>query len=304
MKGVVSGKFWTGDGRKIIIIPRKILKSQLLTNPLISNLYIANLGYYPKASRHYTLRKNGLPLNLLIYCVAGSGWVRIGSKKYSTTANNFFILPCNVEHEYAATEDDPWTIYWIEFGGNGLAELNQSSNTKKCFKPTLFTHKTEANELFNKIFNILTQGYSKQYLIQVNMLFGSFLALFLYEKSTRINVAGKSANQHDMILEKAIAYMQSNLQAVSIAGLANEVGCSQSQLFSVFKKHTGYSPINYFNHLKIQKACQYLYATDTLVKEVAAEVGFDDPFYFSRLFTKLIGISPLHYRMKMDKVSK
>lgn len=69
--------------------------------------------------------------------------------------------------------------------------------------------------------------------------------------------------------------------------------------FSVtFKKKTGFSPIEYFNHLKMQKASQYLLFTNLRIKEIAQEVGIEDPYYFSRLFTKIMGISPVHYREK------
>ena len=61
---------------------------------------------------------------------------------------------------------------------------------------------------------------------------------------------------------------------------------------------TGFSPIEYFNHLKVQKACQYLLFTDLRVKEIADKLGIEDPYYFSRMFSKLMGMSPGTYRTK------
>ncbi|HVS95503.1 MAG TPA: helix-turn-helix transcriptional regulator, partial [Puia sp.] len=57
-------------------------------------------------------------------------------------------------------------------------------------------------------------------------------------------------------------------------------------------------PIEYFNHLKIQKACQYLLHTELRIKEIACKLGFEDPFYFSRMFHKLMGMSPNQYRVR------
>ena len=52
----------------------------------------------------------------------------------------------------------------------------------------------------------------------------------------------------------------------------------------------------YFSNLKIQKSCQYLYFTDLSIKEICREVGFDDPYYFSRMFKKLMGMAPSKYK--------
>src|SRR5690606_40995788 len=58
----------------------------------------------------------------------------------------------------------------------------------------------------------------------------------------------------------------------------------------------GYSPIEYFNHLKIQHACQLLQFSDRRIFEIALAIGIEDPYYFSRLFSTQMGISPKQYR--------
>ena len=63
-----------------------------------------------------------------------------------------------------------------------------------------------------------------------------------------------------------------------------------------FKKHTGMSPLAYFNRLKIERACQLLKDTDLKVNQICLKLGIDDQYYFSRLFSKTMGISPTAYR--------
>jgi AraC-like DNA-binding protein len=46
----------------------------------------------------------------------------------------------------------------------------------------------------------------------------------------------------------------------------------------------------------MQRACQLLDSTSARVKEIAAALGYDDPFYFSRVFKSLLAVAPLHYR--------
>jgi AraC family transcriptional regulator of arabinose operon len=86
-----------------------------------------------------------------------------------------------------------------------------------------------------------------------------------------------------------------------IEDLAKQCGISVSHYSRLFHQRTGSSPINYFNMLKIQSSCQHLYFTDRSIKEIAIALGFDDQYYFSRLFTKLIGVSPLKYRKTHKK---
>jgi AraC family transcriptional regulator, arabinose operon regulatory protein len=297
MKSNIPKKYWSGEGRKIVAIPQQVLKKQSLNNALLNNLYITDLGYYPHASKHHTHRKNGCPENILIYCSDGVGWVRTSKGRYEVKANSFFMLPKNNEHEYGASEQDPWTIYWIRFGGSGLNSLNDLTIAKHYFEPKHFPYKTDAIQLFNDMFSVLQQGYSKQYLIYVNMTLVNFLTLFLFQHGSIIKKV--TTNPHDIIIQKAIGYMQTNLHnPITNSDLSIAAGCSGSQLSNLFKSSTGYSPINYFNHLKIQKACQHFYATNALVKEVATQLGYDDPYYFSRLFTKLMGVSPNQYRKR------
>ena len=295
MKNAIPKKYWSGEGRKIIAIPRQVLKRQRLNNALLNSLHITGMGYYPHASKHHTHRKKGCPENILIYCTAGSGWVHTAAGLFTVRPHTFFVLPCNQEHEYGAADQDPWSIYWIMYGGAGLECLNDLTIAKQCFEPTHFPFETNAIQLFNEMFTVLEHGYSRQYLVYVNMLLANFLTLFLFQQNpVARNDAG---NPQNSIIQTAINYMQLKLRyAVSIEELSRATGCSPSKLSHLFKKSTGYSPLNYFNHLRIQKACQHFYATNAKVKEVAEEMGYSDPYYFSRLFTRLMGVSPRQYR--------
>jgi AraC-like DNA-binding protein len=87
-------------------------------------------------------------------------------------------------------------------------------------------------------------------------------------------------------------------EKINLTNLANLCGFSISHYCLIFKKKTTRSPIEYVNNLKIQKACQMLDFTDSHVKEIAAQLHFEDQFYFSRVFKKLMGVSPVEYRKK------
>ena len=83
---------------------------------------------------------------------------------------------------------------------------------------------------------------------------------------------------------------------LSLQDLCDYAHYSPSRFSSLFRQKTGYAPIDYFIQLKMQKASQMLDFTNRSIKDIASTFGFDDPYYFSRRFTKAIGMSPKKYR--------
>lgn len=99
-------------------------------------------------------------------------------------------------------------------------------------------------------------------------------------------------------IEQSIAYMMQHLnQPLQVAKLAETAHTSPSHFFALFKRWAGFSPIDYFIHLRMRRASRLLANTSMSVKEIAAALGYDDPFYFSRLFKSVHGTAPSDYRL-------
>lgn len=99
-------------------------------------------------------------------------------------------------------------------------------------------------------------------------------------------------------IEQSLDYMRQHLdQPLQVADLAARVNVSPSHFFALFKRRTGSAPIDYFIRLRMQHACRLLDETSLNVKEVAATLGYDDPFYFSRVFKAVNHVPPSRYRV-------
>lgn len=282
-------------GQKAIVVPRKILLNQCAGDKIMSNLYITDIGYYPKAKFHYRNRPHGADQHIIIYCLEGSGEAVIKKNKYTIEAGDFFIVPMKTGHTYTANVDNPWTIYWIHFKGsisNSLIELfNKQLNGYKGF----IQYNEQSISLFNEMYNHLERGYGIDNLIYSNMCLGHFLTTIIY--NDRYDLRGQM--NHKDVIDNTIDFLSSNIsEMLTLEKMAAAVNLSSSHFSFLFKKKTGFSPIEYFNHLKVQKACQYLLFTDLRVREIALELGIDDPYYFTRMFTKVMGLSPNNYREK------
>lgn len=284
---------WYGVGRQRIEIPKTILKSRIQDNPLLKHLHVCSIGYYPKAKDHYTYRKKGLPENFIFYCVDGHGWFQIKDQRYEVGPNEFFILPQNVEHAYGSDGDHPWSIYWIHFGGDALAAFNNVQAVQQHFKPAHIKSSNEIISIFTKIYKTLELGYSIDNLLFSNMCLSHYLTLFVY------NLRHFETTDTDKLdcVDNAILYMQEHInENISLGDLSKHYNYSVSRFSNLFKHKTGYAPIDYFLQMKMQKACQQLDFTGLSIKEIAFSMGFDDPYYFSKRFRTIIGVSPKKYR--------
>ncbi len=94
-----------------------------------------------------------------------------------------------------------------------------------------------------------------------------------------------------------IAFMKEHLdQPLQASVLAARANFSLSHFFALFKRLTGYTPIDFFIRLKMERARVLLEGTSLKVKEIAAALGYGDPFYFSRVFKLVNGAAPADYR--------
>ena len=98
-------------------------------------------------------------------------------------------------------------------------------------------------------------------------------------------------------LQRAMAYIECHLDAqLTLGQVAREAGMSQSHFCRAFKDFTGGTFREHLARRRVARAADLLRDKQLSIKEVCSEVGFNDPTYFARLFRKLTGNSPSHYR--------
>lgn len=282
-------------GQKMIVLPPDIKKA-VTKNPLIKGLYLTAIGYYPRAVYHDRERKTGSPQYILLYCVDGKGYINVGEGKYDLQPNSYFIVPKGIPHHYGTSHSDPWSIYWVHFTGDHADILYSRYSRKTDPEVQAIPYDEQRIELFNLIFSILESSYSLRSIELINIKLLQFLSSFIYHEE--MYPSYYTADQ----ISNSIKFMKENLgKNFSIQEFASKLYYSVSNYSDLFKKKTGSSPIQYFIRLKIQKSCQYLYFTDMKIKEISNKIGYNDPYYFSRLFKKLMGMSPAKYRSSHKK---
>ncbi len=281
-------------GQKAIVLPYDI-KQTLSSNDLTKLLYVTDIGFYPLAQGHYRIRENGSKQHILIYCQEGEGYYIINKQRTKVKANQFFIIEAGTPHVYVSDEKNPWSIYWIHFTGEQSHLFKPLFNNLFTVEDATSARFKDRIQLFEEMYQNLEMGYSIENLQYVSLCLWHYIGSLRYIPQFREINKVKSAD----VIQLSINFMKTNIRKkLTLEDIAQEVLYSTSHFSTLFQKKTGFTPLDYFNHLKIQTACQYLDFSELKIKEIADKLGFYDQYYFSKVFVKYMGCSPTIYRQK------
>lgn len=284
------------SGQRLVVLPFYIVE-QALNDPLISDLVIHSMGYFPKAEGHYIIRESGIGEYILIYCTKGEGWFILNGNKYIVPENHFFILPAEIPHQYGASEDSPWYIYWVHFKGRkapiissvlqGVIPINRGDNSRI----------NDRVAFFDELLNVMECTIQDSTISYVNLSFNHLISSFLHISTYRKAKYSEGKAENTSFISLATHFMYENIEnKLTLHDIARHFGYSDSYFYRLFFKETNYAPITYFLHLKIERASQLLKNTNLKINQIALKLAFDDPYYFSRIFKKIVGMSPKSYR--------
>ncbi|RAP77195.1 helix-turn-helix domain-containing protein [Paenibacillus montanisoli] len=109
-------------------------------------------------------------------------------------------------------------------------------------------------------------------------------------------MSSEQKESHRSIIKKTIYHMEQEYQEVSLQSVAQKVYMTPTYLSLLFKLNTGKTFIEHLTDIRIEKAKKLLCSTHYKNYEVAEQVGYQDPRYFSQIFKKKVGLSPTEYR--------
>lgn len=94
-------------------------------------------------------------------------------------------------------------------------------------------------------------------------------------------------------LRRVRAYIDDHIgERISLDELARQAGVSRFHFARQFRLSTGESPMGYLRRARIERSKRILQTRDTTIAEVAARLGFSDQSHFTRIFGRLVGVSP------------
>lgn len=232
-----------------------------------------------------------LPEFQAVYVTKGEGVFGAEGTAYTVTPGSLMLILPGMKHFYKPVYEIGWYEYWVGFKGPFFSQLMEEgflSGDTVFFKVGLQEY---ILGLFHQIFDELR---AQRPLYQFKACTGvlSLLAEALTQKRRR-----EQPNYYQKIVEKAKYLMESNMfGAIDIPSISRQIGISASRLNDIFKTYTAMTPYQYYIHIKIHRAERLLEQGETTVKEIAYRLGFEDQYYFSRLFKNKTGIVPSRWK--------
>ena len=263
--------------------------SEYVEHPLIRGMYLTDVGFFPKALHHFREREEGAEQYILIYCTGGAGFIEVEQQVFRLDESQAFCIPKNRRHKYYADPSNPWSILWVHFKGEEVRHFPIDD-----LRVVTIPSRHSTNRLivwFKQLFRVLERNYTLGNFIYISQMLSLILAEVYYREKT------DETNVQDKHVTMVIRYMYQNLNRnLVLLDISEEVKLSRSYLNTLFKTNTKRSPMDFFIHLKMQEACKLLKSTDLFIYEVSAKLGYADQYYFSRIFKKVMGMSPKDYK--------
>ncbi len=218
----------------------------------------------------------------------------MGGQRHGIETGDLLVIPPEVPHAYGADDARPWTIPWAHAAGTAVP-LYMTELSVSVERPVLYLgEEPRLLALFEELLELMEHGYAPAQLMYAAQILAHLLGVMIWHRQQQ----WRGDPDPQQKIARSIAYMKQHLsQPLHVPNLAAMANLSASHYTALFKKQTGYAPIDYLIRLRMHQACQLLDTTELNVKEIAAQLGYNDPFYFSRLFKAVNEASPSEYRL-------
>lgn len=268
-------------------------RDEFLGQPLTEDLLCTRVGFQGPSPAHYIPRPAGSYDHILIYCTEGRGWLEVDGRVRAVEKYNAFLIPAHVPHRYGADPEHPWSNFWVHFQGRQAAAYSELIIPDPGNPVIHLPRHPEMVACIEQLYHFMSEVHTYPTLVSA----GGALSQLLSVIQLRMHSSELRSRTADENIDKTVEFMHRNLsRKLSLKELAGIAGMSVNHYGAVFAKRYYSTPIDYFNRLKIQRACELLATTSLRVGEVSEQLGFTDPYYFSRLFRKIMGVAPRDYR--------
>lgn len=234
----------------------------------------------------------------LFYITKGVGEFQVEDKRIPVKEADLIIVNPHIEHTEYSSEDSPMEFVAISIEGmtfdfeDQFPGQNYALYHCESLKSTLFG-------LIDLLINEAEEEKENYEIICQNIV--EVLVINLMRQQN-LNLQQSLDTKMSKECGAAKRYIDSNyMENITLDLLAELTHMNKFYLVHSFTKYTGLSPINYLTQKRIQVSMELLSSTDYSIAQVASNVGFSSQSYFSQVFRKALGMTPVQYRKKQLK---
>jgi AraC-like DNA-binding protein len=228
----------------------------------------------------------------------GTGTLELHGRpgRHELRAGSFFWLPPGVAHTYGPGSEG-WSEYWILFEGPAAAryeELGYLGGGSAAIDPA------EPDATRSQFVRLLSSASRPESLAGHIQAAAELHALICAVGTTRIAQTTPEPARRDVGRRALALFDRDAHRPIGIGEVAHELSVSRDTLATAVRELTGSTPTEYLTRLRLNRAKTLLADTDLPVFRVAKDVGFPDPAYFTRVFTKYTGVAPTAFRRQQQ----
>lgn len=222
---------------------------------------------------------------------AGRGWFRgADGSTHPVQAPALLWLTPGVPHHYGPDPDEGWDEGFVAFTGPAATAYTELG----CIEPERpvvpLSDSGPARAAVSRIARAARPGNP---LLDIEAAAGAH-ELVVAVRRTRADTTADGAPVLQALTRDAFL-------PLSVPGLAARYGMTPAALRAAVRRSAGCSPKDHLLSIRLGRAKELLAGTDLPVSAVARRVGYDDPAYFSRLFTRRVGTAPVHFRDQQSR---
>ncbi|WP_248928872.1 AraC family transcriptional regulator [Paenibacillus hamazuiensis] len=235
----------------------------------------------------------------LVFFAKAKGTFKIDKKAYELKDGTLLYISPGMPHAIETDPEAPLSCFSVHFS---YASVNLSEGGWNLQKgprdlPLPFEQELKDYYQIEDVFKKLVKTWDAKLpgyeFISKTLLQQLVIVIFQNIKKENPNYSSS------LKVEKIIRYMHEHIQdKITLSQLSDLVQLSPTYLSRTFKEITGYSIIEFFNKIKMDKAKEMILEGNRKIKEVSRALGFTDEFYFSRIFKKTEGLSPSEFYSK------
>lgn len=227
------------------------------------------------------------------YIFSGSGYVQYDNlPPIKVNKGDIFVFIPYHTTTYYTDKETPYSYYWVTFNGEGVANLFNELDIS-VHDPILYL---QDNKIIDKLFkNLFTQCQKHQQL--AGIIAKSYLYNIIFNLLALSPNSSKIKARPLPYIKLACTYVEENLSDanLSLAKVAEYLHLNKVYLSRIFVKNLGVKFTDYLTELRVRKAITLMNQGETTVQNIAFDVGFKSPYYFSVVFKKIAKISPSVY---------
>lgn len=227
----------------------------------------------------------------LFYLRNGNAVYLLDGEPYPLRKGQLLIVPPGVTHEVSADSHSLLDVDEIKFVVTEPVDIPLLSDADAYL----------AQSVQNVIYSWQSTTGAEQ--TNADLFLSAMLTALLLAPSAQEQVSTYiTTGKYSALVCKIIHYIESvHTDAFSLDQLAEALGYNKRYLCSAFRQETGITILDYLHHIRVRHATICFYYHDAPIGVIAEYVGFITPVYFTRVFKKLVGISPStfceHYKL-------